>query len=63
MSRKTYEGRPCTYSMSGTPFACVLTVYDRVHEEFAYISYFVFRNNGVSEVAPCVDGAEFIIFR
>jgi len=47
----------------GAPFACILTVYDRVHEEFVYNSYFAFRNNGVNEVASCVYVAWFILFR
>jgi hypothetical protein len=61
--KKTYEGRPCTYSVSAAPLACILTVYDRAHEEFAYISYFVFRNNSVNGVTSCVDEAWFILFR
>jgi hypothetical protein len=63
VSKKTYEGRPCTYSLSGAPLVCIRPVYDRVHETFAYISYFVFRNNGVNEVASCVDVVWFILFR
>jgi hypothetical protein len=62
-SKNNYKGRPCTYSVSGAPFACILTVYDRVHEEFVYTSYPVFRNNGVDEVASCVDVAWFILYR
>ena len=42
-------------------FACVLTVYDQVHEEFVYVSYFVFRNNRFNEVSSCVDVVWFIL--
>jgi hypothetical protein len=63
VSKKTYKGRPCTYSVSGAPSARIVTLHDREHEKFAHFPESVLRNNGVKYVATCLMWLGSLIFR